>query len=56
MGNYDWRNIPPAIAFGLAFDAGIMLHFDGFGFSLGVQTIHFNYLEAKIGIGYTLKY
>ncbi len=41
---------------GLAIDAGLMLHFRGFGVSLGVQTIGVNYLEAKIGIGYTLKH
>ena len=40
---------------GIALDAGLMLHFKGFGFSIGLQTIKFNYLEAKIGIGYTLK-
>lgn len=40
---------------GIALDAGLMLHFKGFGLSLGVQTISFNYLEAKIGLGYTLK-
>ena len=40
---------------GLALDAGLMLHFDGFGVSLGVQTIGVKYMEAKIGIGYTLK-
>ena len=40
---------------GIALDAGVMLHFNGFGLSLGVQTIGFNYMEAKIGIGYTLK-
>ena len=40
---------------GLAVDAGLMLHFRGFGVSLGVQTIGVKYLEAKVGIGYTLK-
>lgn len=40
---------------GLAVDAGLMLHFNGFGISLGVQTIGVKYMEAKIGIGYTLK-
>lgn len=41
---------------GLAVDAGLMLHFRGFGVSLGVQTIGVKYLEAKVGIGYTLKH
>lgn len=40
---------------GLAIDGGLMLHFNGFGVSLGVQTIGVKYMEAKIGIGYTLK-
>ena len=40
---------------GVAMDAGLMLHFGGFGISLGVQTIGVDYLEAKIGMGYTLK-
>lgn len=40
---------------GVALDAGLMLHFGGFGFSLGVQSIGVKYLEAKIGVGYTLK-
>ena len=40
---------------GLSLDAGLMLHFRGFGFSLGVQTVAFDYLEAKVGIGYTFK-
>lgn len=40
---------------GLALDAGVMLHFGSFGISAGVQTVGFSYMEAKIGIGYTLK-
>lgn len=40
---------------GLSIDAGLMLHFRGLGLSLGVQTVGFNYMEAKIGLGYTLK-
>ena len=40
---------------GIATDAGIMLHFKGFGLSLGVQSIAVKYMEAKIGIGYTIK-
>ena len=40
---------------GVAIDAGLMLHFGGVGVSLGMQTIGVDYLEAKIGIGYTLK-
>ena len=39
----------------VSMDAGLMLHFGGFGLSLGVQTIGINYMEAKIGLGYTLK-
>lgn len=40
---------------GIALDAGLMLHFNGFGLSMGVQTIGVKYMEIKFGIGYTLK-
>ena len=40
---------------GPAIDAGFMLHFRGVGISAGVRTIGVDYLEAKLGIGYTLK-
>lgn len=39
---------------GISIDGGLLLHFGGFSFSAGVQTIGFNYLEAKAGIGFTL--
>lgn len=52
---YGWAKNTDYSYQGLAFDAGVMMHFKGFGFSIGVQTIGFNYMEAKIGIGYTLK-
>ena len=39
----------------LALDAGLQLHYRGLGLSLGVQTIGFNLMEAKLGIGYTFK-
>lgn len=40
---------------GISVDAGLMLHFKNFGFSFGLQTMGFKYLEAKFGIGYTVK-
>ena len=53
--NYNWVKNTDYSYQGLALDAGFMLHFNGFGFSVGAQTIGFSYIEAKIGIGYTLK-
>ena len=38
---------------GFSIDGGLLLHFSGFGLSVGVQTIGFNYLETKAGIGFT---
>lgn len=55
LENGTWAKCTDDSYQGIAIDAGLMLHFDGFGLSLGVQTIGVNYLEAKIGIGYTLK-
>ena len=36
---------------GVALDAGMMFHLGHFSGSLGVQTVNFGYVEAKIGIG-----
>lgn len=55
LENGSWAKCTDDSYQGIAIDAGLMLHFNGFGFSLGVQTIGVKYLEAKIGIGYTLK-
>ena len=55
LENGSWAMCTDDSYQGIAIDAGLMLHFKGFGFSLGVQTIGVKYLEAKIGIGYTLK-
>jgi opacity protein-like surface antigen len=55
LENGSWAKCTDDSYQGVAIDAGLMLHFKGFGFSLGVQTIGVKYLEAKIGIGYTLK-
>ena len=55
LENGSWARCTDDSYQGIAIDAGLMLHFKGFGFSLGVQTIGVKYLEAKIGIGYTLK-
>ncbi len=55
LGNGSWAKCTDDSYQGIALDAGLMLHFKGFGFSLGVQTIGVKYLEAKIGVGYTLK-
>jgi len=55
LENGSWAKCTDDSYQGIAIDAGFMLHFKGFGFSLGVQTIGVKYLEAKIGIGYTLK-
>ena len=55
LDNGSWAKCTDDSYQGIAMDAGIMLHFKGFGFSLGVQTIGVQYLEAKIGVGYTLK-
>ena len=40
---------------GLSVDAGLMLHFKNFGLSFGLQTMGFKYMEAKFGVGYTIK-
>jgi len=55
LENGSWAKCTDDSYQGIAIDAGLMLHFKGFGFSLGVQTIGVKYLEARIGIGYTLK-
>ena len=55
LENGSWTKCTDDSYQGVALDAGLMLHFGGFGFLLGVQSIGFNYLEAKIGMGYTLK-
>ena len=55
LENGSWAKCTDDSYQGIAIDAGLMLHFKGFGFSIGVQTIGVKYLEAKIGIGYTLK-
>ena len=55
LENGSWAKCTDDSYQGIALDAGLMLHFGGFGFSLGVQTIGFSYMEAKIGLGYTLK-
>ena len=51
----EWAKCTDYCYSGISLDAGLMLHFRGFGLSLGVQTIGFKYMEAKIGLGYTLK-
>ena len=38
---------------GFSFDGGLMFHFKVISFSVGVQTLGFNYAEAKAGIGFT---
>jgi opacity protein-like surface antigen len=55
LENGSWAKCTDDSYQGIAIDAGLMLHFKGFGFSLGMQTMGVKYLEAKIGIGYTLK-
>ena len=55
LENGSWAKCTDDSYQGIAIDAGLMLHFNGFGFSLGMQTIGVKYLEAKIGVGYTLK-
>ena len=55
LENGSWAKCTEDSYQGIALDAGLMLHFKGFGFSLGMQTIGVKYLEAKIGVGYTLK-
>lgn len=55
LENGSWAKCTDDSYQGIAIDAGLMLHFKVFGFSLGMQTIGVKYLEAKIGIGYTLK-
>lgn len=40
---------------GVTIDAGLIYSFGEIGLSLGVQTIGVKYLEAKIGIGFTIK-
>ena len=55
LENGSWAKCTDDSYQSIAIDAGLMLHFKGFGFSLGVQTIGVKYLEAKIGVGYTLK-
>ena len=55
LENGSWAKCTDDSYQGIAIDAGLMLHFKGFGFSLGVQTIGVKYMEAKIGVGYTLK-
>lgn len=55
LENGSWSKCTDDSYQGIAIDAGLMLHFKGFGFSLGMQTIGVKYLEAKIGVGYTLK-
>ena len=51
LENGGWAKCTDDSYQGVAIDAGLMLHFKGFGFSLGVQTIGVKYLEAKIGVG-----
>lgn len=51
----EWVKCTDFCYSGISLDAGLMLHFSGLGLSLGVQTIGFKYMEAKIGLGYTLK-
>lgn len=55
LENGKWAKCTDDSYRGVSMDAGLMLHFGGFGLSLGVQTIGINYMEAKIGLGYTLK-
>lgn len=38
---------------GFSFDGGLLFHFKVVSFSVGVQTLEFNYAEAKAGIGFT---
>lgn len=49
--NYVWAKNTDCSYKGFTLDAGLMQYFSSFAFSIGVQTIGFNYLEAKIGIG-----
>lgn len=55
LENSNWAKCKDDSYSGISMDAGLMLHFGGFGLSLGVQTIGFSYMETKIGLGYTLK-
>ena len=55
LENGNWAKCTDDSYRGVSMDAGLMLHFGGFGLSLGVQTIDMNYMETKIGLGYTLK-
>lgn len=38
---------------GFSLDSGLLFHFKVVSFSVGVQTLGFNYAEAKAGIGFT---
>lgn len=40
---------------GFSIDGGLLFHYGNFSLSAGVQTIGFNYLEAKVGIGFSIK-
>ena len=54
LDNGKWAKCIDDSSRGIAIDAGLMLRFEKLGLSLGVQTIGVKYLEAKIGIGFTI--
>ena len=53
--SYWWAKNTACSYQSVAIDAGLMLNFNGLGVSVGVQTIGVDYMEAKIGLGYTFK-
>ena len=55
LDNGKWAKCVDDSYQGIAIDAGLMYSFGKFGLSLGVQTIGVKYLEAKFGIGFTIK-
>lgn len=48
---YCWAKNTDRSYKGLALDGGLMFNIRGIGLSLGVQTVGFDYMEAKLGIG-----
>lgn len=55
LENGKWAKCTDDSYQGVAIDAGLIMSFGDFGISLGAQTIGVKYIEAKIGIGFTLK-
>ena len=50
-GSYEYVEVVPSTFKGIVAETGLLYRLDGLAFSLGVQTISFDYLSVNVGLG-----